>query len=112
MKTQNFNHEIVALQQVTNDHIIAMKDFFFYKNNYLIVFEMIPEGSLTKMIVNYHQHYSEEFCVYTLECVCNALKELHDMNCAHRDIKSDSIHYSKDGTVKISDLGSCSFITD
>ena len=112
MKKQNFNNEVVALQQVTSDHIIAMKDFFFYKDNYLIVFEMISGGSLTKIVVNNHRSYSTEFCKYTLMCVCKALLELHEMKCAHRDIKSDSIHFNKDGAVKISDLGSCSFMTN
>lgn len=65
-------------------------------------------GELTKILKTAKRighHFSEEFCKYTLFCVANGLKDMHDKNILHRDIKSDNILFKDDGTIKIADLG-------
>ena len=57
-------------------------------------------------IVTYNYHtYSEEFCKYTLFKVASGLAKMHRKNVLHRDIKSENILSSKDGEIKIADLG-------
>ena len=61
-------------------------------------------GELTKILKTAKRighHFSEEFCKYTLFCVANGLKDMHDKNILHRDIKSDNILFKDDGTIKI-----------
>ena len=65
-------------------------------------------GELTKIVkmaklVN--MTLSEEFCKYTLFCVASGLRDLHDKNVLHRDVKSDNILFKANGIIKIADLG-------
>ena len=65
-------------------------------------------GELTKIVkmAKYvNMTLSEEFCRYTLFCVASGLRDLHEKNVLHRDIKSDNILFKADGTIKIADLG-------
>ena len=68
--------------------------------------EFMEQGDLTKIILENDQRYSEDFCRYNLYKVALGLRDMHQHNVLHRDIKSDNILYSvENGDVKISDLG-------
>ena len=109
---QNLQSEIVAHLSIPCNNIIEIRDIFYHKQNYILVYEMIASSSLNKIILSKHKEYSTEFCQFVLFSVCKAIKALHYSRCAHRDIKSQNIHFDQNGTVKLSDLSSCGFITD
>jgi len=64
------------------------------------------------MIENYQPYYSEDFCRYALWKVARGLWSMHRKNVLHRDIKSDNILFSRDGEVKITDLGFSVFLSE
>ena len=60
---------------------------------------------MDKVIRDYHQSYSEDFCKYTLYKAAMGLMKMHGQNVLHRDFKSCNILCSDDGEVKIADIG-------
>ena len=81
-------------------------DFYHYKKKVFIMLEFMEQGNLTNMILESEQRYSENFCRYSLYKVALGLRDMHEHNVLHRDIKSDNIlHSLENGEVKISDLG-------
>ena len=79
-------------------------------NGYILAFLELMEGKDMSKVVKNYQHYSEDFCKYTLYCVAKGLQAMHRMGIIHRDIKSDNILFREDGAIKISDLGLSAFI--
>ena len=57
----------------------------------------MDRGSLTNMVVEDFENYSEDFCRYTLYKVAKAIQAMHNKNVLHRDIKSDDILHSSRG---------------
>ena len=62
-------------------------------------------GSLKHIIMQQKGEYSEAFCKYCIYQVAQGLKEMHQKEILHRDIKSDNILCNIDGDIKIADLG-------
>ena len=69
-----------------------------------IVTELCPM-SLSKLIDSII--FSESLIRQILGSILIGLKSLHDNGIAHRDVKSDNVLLSEDGTVYVSDLGYC-----
>ena len=61
----------------------------------------MEQGTMTDICIKDHENYSEDFCKYTLYKVARGLFSMHNKNVLHRDIKSDNILYSLDGSIKI-----------
>ena len=77
-----------------------------------IVLELMDQGSMDKICINYSRNYSEDFCRYSLYKVALGLKKMHENNVLHRDIKSDNILFSSEGEIKITDLGFACSLTE
>ena len=60
---------------------------------------------MTRIITNFNEGYSENFCRYSLYKVALGLYKMHSNNVLHRDIKSDNILCSANGEIKLADLG-------
>lgn len=98
--------EASLIKYLGSDALIKCIDVYHYKRVVFIILEMMEQGSLTEIILNYWEHYSEEFCRYNLYKAALGLQQMHKHNVLHRDIKSDNILYSlEEGVVKITDLG-------
>jgi len=54
---------------------------------------------------------TENFCKYVCHRVLMGLKYLHDRHILHRDIKSDNILVSTDGSIKLADFGYATQLT-
>ena len=80
-----------------------------------MVLPLMDCGKLTTCLIDRHIHrmgpFSQKAIKYLLYCLCVGLKALHVMNILHRDIKSDNIFISSDGSVKLADLGLSVFLT-
>jgi len=93
-----------------NDHpnlIKYLDSFLLNKRNLWLVMEYMSGGSLTNILnqYDYGLMLSEtQIARISYEILCG-LKYLHDNNRIHRDIKSDNILISEDGSIKICDFG-------
>lgn len=69
-----------------------------------MITELIGVDGYLSGVLNSKKELSPEFCRYTLFCVINAIKALHDKNLVNRSITPDSIALSLNGDIKIFDL--------
>jgi len=69
-----------------------------------IVMEYIDGGSLRNSLIT-NKKLSEEQAVVVVEAVASALRAAEEHNIVHRDIKPDNIMFTKQGEVKLADLG-------
>ena len=61
--------------------------------------------SLTDVIEEMYENYSENCCKYILLQALQGLKHLHEKHIVHRDIKSDNILVDQQGQIKLADFG-------
>ena len=68
-------------------------------------------GSLTDLILSRFSSLTESIIKYILKEVLLGIKVMHDQFRIHRDIKSDNILISLDGSVKLADFGYAAQLT-
>ena len=79
----------------------------------MIVFLDYMDGKeLSTIIGSYHTTYNEDFIKYSIYMAARGIADMHAMNILHRDIKSDNILCSRNGDIKIADLGLSVFLTE
>ena len=112
----NSVNEANLLAYLDCNEIIKCEEVYHYNNKFYIMLEDMDQGRITDILSTQNfqgsEVYSEDFCKYSLWKVAMGLLKLHRSNILHRDIRSDRIHCSADGQIKISDLGCFSIITE
>jgi tRNA A-37 threonylcarbamoyl transferase component Bud32 len=98
-------NEVVIMRDHTHKNIVEMYGSYLVDDELWVVMEYLNAGSLTDIVTKTHMN-ENQIAVVCLS-VLNALKFLHANGVIHRDVKSDSILLSKDGSVKLSDFGFC-----
>ena len=93
------------------DQIVQCLELYDYHGSIYIVLELMDGGSLTSIVQKHNADYSEDFCKYCLYMTALGLFKMHSKNVLHRDIKSDNILCSRNGDVKIADLGFSVFLS-
>ena len=92
-----------------SDELIKCVDLYYIERQVFIFTEYMENGPIKSIIQGTKQDtrraYSEKFCKYTLYKVAKGLEKMHNRNVLHRDINSDNIMTSMDGSVKLADLG-------
>jgi len=100
--------EISIMKNNNHPNIIQYYDsFIINKRKLWLVMEYMEGGSVTNVLYQYEYgiKFSEAHIARIIfECL-SGLKYLHDYNRIHRDIKSDNILISNDGSVKLCDFG-------
>ena len=97
--------EIFLLMRIDSQYILKPKDIFYFNERLIIISEEMDHGSMENVIQRYWRKYSEDFCKYLIYNVALGVKDLHDVNILHRDLKSDNVLANSDGVIKITDLG-------
>ena len=58
--------EASLIKYLGSDNLIKCLDVYHYRNHIFIMLELMEQGSLTDIVLNYSHQYSEDFCRYNL----------------------------------------------
>lgn len=101
---RRFQREAQSLSSLSNPNIVTTVDVGHEDGVYYIVMEYVP-GETLKDFIRRKGPMSPDVAVYVASSVLRALKHAHDRHVIHRDIKSQNILLSRDGSVKVADFG-------
>ncbi|XP_077076831.1 serine/threonine-protein kinase Nek1 isoform X2 [Siphateles boraxobius] len=103
---QESRKEVAVLANMSHPNIVQYKESFEESGCLYIVMDYCEGGDLFKKINNQRGTlFPEEQIIDWLVQICLALKHVHDRKILHRDIKSQNIFLTKDGTVQLGDFG-------
>ncbi|KAM6963036.1 serine/threonine-protein kinase Nek1 [Aplochiton taeniatus] len=98
--------EVAVLANMSHPNIVQYKESFEESGCLYIVMDYCEGGDLFKKINSQKGIlFSEEQILDWFVQICLALKHVHDRKILHRDIKSQNIFLTKDGTVQLGDFG-------
>ncbi len=102
---QRFDLEAENLLKFSgNPNVLKIYEYFKCGNNSIIVMEFL-KGSTLKQIIRENKILSIDETLNYLFQVINALKDLHNENIMHRDLKPQNIIVNFDDTLKLMDFG-------
>ncbi|XP_075996743.1 serine/threonine-protein kinase Nek1 isoform X2 [Genypterus blacodes] len=103
---QESGKEVAVLANMSHPNIVQYKESFEEGGCLYIVMDYCEGGDLFKKINSQKGSlFSEEQILNWFVQICLALKHVHDRKILHRDIKSQNIFLTKDGTVQLGDFG-------
>ncbi|XP_069006843.1 serine/threonine-protein kinase Nek1 isoform X2 [Embiotoca jacksoni] len=103
---QESGKEVAVLANMSHPNIVQYKESFEEGGCLYIVMDYCEGGDLFKKINSQKGLlFSEEQIMDWFVQICLALKHVHDRKILHRDIKSQNIFLTKDGTVQLGDFG-------
>ncbi|XP_059369610.1 serine/threonine-protein kinase Nek1 [Carassius carassius] len=103
---QESRKEVAVLANMSHPNIVQYKESFEESGCLYIVMDYCEGGDLFKKINNQRGTlFPEEQILDWLVQICLALKHVHDRKILHRDIKSQNIFLTKDGTIQLGDFG-------
>jgi len=101
---QRFVREAQIAAQLNHPNLIACYDFGESPFGYYFVMEHVEGESLADWLISHFRMKAEE-AIPIMQQVCLGLGYAHSAGIIHRDIKPDNILLTRDGTVKVADLG-------
>ena len=102
---QDVINEISHLKRIQHENVITYIDSFLVETKLWIVTEYI-HGYTVSEIAHFQRHLLKpEYIAAVCQGTLKALTLIHYMNIIHTDIKVENIMVSKDGVVKVIDLG-------
>ncbi|KAI4885207.1 hypothetical protein NFI96_018764 [Prochilodus magdalenae] len=103
---QESRKEVAVLANMSHPNIVQYKESFEEGGCLYIVMDYCEGGDLFKKINNQKGVlFPEEQILDWFVQICLALKHVHDRKILHRDIKSQNIFLTKDGTIQLGDFG-------
>ncbi|KAL1022567.1 hypothetical protein UPYG_G00029360 [Umbra pygmaea] len=103
---QESRKEVAVLANMSHPNIVQYKESFEECGCLYIVMDYCEGGDLFKKINSQKGvQFSEEQILDWFVQICLALKHVHDRKILHRDIKSQNIFLTKDGTIQLGDFG-------
>ncbi|KAJ8359146.1 hypothetical protein SKAU_G00156710 [Synaphobranchus kaupii] len=102
-------NEVVIMRDYRHKNVVEMYKSALVDEELWVIMEYLQGGALTDIVSE--TRLNEEQIATVCEAVLQALAFLHTQGVIHRDIKSDSILFSLDGGIKLSDFGFCAQIS-
>ncbi|XP_077949978.1 serine/threonine-protein kinase PAK 6 isoform X1 [Gasterosteus aculeatus] len=102
-------NEVVIMREYRHHNVVEMFGSALVEEELWVIMEYLQGGALTHIVSK--TRLEEEQTATVCHSVLEALSYLHSQGVVHRDIKSDSILLSVDGTIKLSDFGFCAQIS-
>jgi serine/threonine protein kinase len=105
---ENLKKEVSVLKRLNHENVVKYFQTDLSKDFYTIdvLLEFVPGGSLKCLLQKYRALEIPIIQNYSLQ-ILRGLEYLHLNQIVHRDLKSANILVSFNGTVKLSDFGSC-----
>ncbi|XP_054846378.1 serine/threonine-protein kinase Nek1 isoform X1 [Eublepharis macularius] len=98
--------EVAVLANMKHPNIVLYRESFEEGGCLYIVMDYCEGGDLFKKInAQRGVLFSEDQIMDWFVQICLALKHVHDRKILHRDIKSQNIFLTKDGTIQLGDFG-------
>ncbi|MCM8536657.1 MAG: serine/threonine protein kinase [Lentisphaeraceae bacterium] len=97
--------------KVNHKNIVRIYDAGNQGNTYYMVMEYINGGNILELIGECGQISSDDVIDYAIT-LTDALIEAHSLGVVHRDIKPENIMLTKDGKIKLADLGLAKSLKD
>uniref|UniRef100_A0A670XZ42 non-specific serine/threonine protein kinase n=1 Tax=Pseudonaja textilis TaxID=8673 RepID=A0A670XZ42_PSETE len=98
--------EVAVLANMKHPNIVLYRESFEETGCLYIVMDYCEGGDLFKKInAQKGVFFSEDQIMDWFVQICLALKHVHDRKILHRDIKSQNIFLTKDGTIQLGDFG-------
>lgn len=101
---KRFQREAMIAAKLSHNNIVNAIDAGEVDGHYYFVMEFV-EGTTIKDALEKGKIYEEIEAVKLMLAVAEALKHAHERGLIHRDIKPENIILTKDGYVKLADLG-------
>lgn len=95
--------EVRVLQSLDHPNIIRYMDSFICNNDLIIVYEWAAAGDLKRQLRRAQERgtgFGERVIWKYFSQICSAIQHMHEKRIMHRDI-----FLTRDGTVKVGDLG-------
>ena len=96
--------ETLLSMRVNSEFVMKPKEIFYFNKRFVIITKEMDYGSLDQ-ILEHCNEYTEEFVKYTIYMVARGIKDLHEHQILHRDIKTNNVLSNSLGEIKITDLG-------
>ncbi|XP_023608762.1 serine/threonine-protein kinase Nek1 [Myotis lucifugus] len=98
--------EVAVLANMKHPNIVQYRESFEENGSLYIVMDYCEGGDLFKRINTQKGIlFQEDQILDWFVQICLALKHVHDRKILHRDIKSQNIFLTKDGTIQLGDFG-------
>lgn len=99
-----FRREAQLAARINHEGIVRVLDFGEEMGSLYLVMEYVNGYSLGEYLRN-NGAMSEEMCLKVIAYLASALHAAHAQSIVHRDIKPSNILITRDGWLKVSDLG-------
>ncbi|MDR3632411.1 MAG: serine/threonine-protein kinase [Isosphaeraceae bacterium] len=101
---KRFDREAKIAAKLSHNNIVNAIDAGEMNGYHFFVMEYV-EGSTIKDALDRNEVYDEKTALRIVLAVAEALKHAHQRGLIHRDIKPENVILTKDGNVKLADLG-------
>ena len=103
-----FLREISIHKSLVHPNIARLYDHLEDRQKIYLILEYVEKGSVSSLLKKKIKLSEMEACE-VFKQVCVGVSFLHEQQVIHRDIKSENLLVSKDGTVKLCDFGWCAY---
>jgi CheY-like chemotaxis protein/predicted Ser/Thr protein kinase len=103
---QRLLHEAHLAARVLHANIARLNEVGEHEGTYYLAYEYVEGGTLEQYLKSHPQQRLEAAeAVRVTRAICEGLTETHRLGIIHRDIKPANILLTRDGKIKLADLG-------